>query len=344
MDLSESESEMEICTNRMSISSKAGTSHPNISVVMCTYNGERYLPEQLQSIAEQTRQPAELVASDDGSTDQTIEILTKFSERASFPVRIVRNCSRLGSSSNFDQAIRLARGELIALCDQDDRWVPQKLEVLSDILANRPKAGGIFSDACLIDCNSRPLAGRLFAKSKFTLARQKTFRADPIAILLRHCLVCGATLMLRATLARSMPAIPKSWVHDAWLAWMIALNSTLEFTEEPLIDYRVHNSQQIGIGGIKASGKAGDVQESLRAYYQRVASQFTELLGYVDKLDVRGRDGIIKDIRWKIAFLERESSLSPRRATRALEIAQLLPGYMRYSRGFGAIRQDAFMP
>lgn len=327
----------------MKTSPKPELFNPDISVVMCTYNGERYLPEQLQSIANQTIRPAELVACDDGSTDQTIPILTRFSERAPFPVRIVQNCSRLGSTCNFDQAIRFARGEFISLCDQDDRWVPQKLEQLSRILARSPGTGGVFSDACLIDGNSRPIAGSLFKRNKFTAARQRAFRIDPISILVRHCLVCGATLMLRASVVRGMPTIPASWVHDGWLAWMIVLNSTLEFTTEPLIDYRVHDQQQIGLGTNKVSGNAVESQESLRAYYRRVANQFAELLSHVHALNVRDRDRVTAEIRRKIVFLQRESSLSHRKTIRALEIAQLVPGYMRYSRGLGSIRQDALM-
>ena len=86
-----------------------------ISVAMCTYNGGRYLQEQLESIALQSRLPMELVVCDDQSTDDTISILKRFQSEAPFTVKVVRNSQRLGSTQNFDQAIGLARGDLIAL-------------------------------------------------------------------------------------------------------------------------------------------------------------------------------------------------------------------------------------
>src|SRR5579872_6976848 len=109
-------------------------SHLRISVAMCTFNGGRYLGEQLESIGAQTQLPCELVVCDDHSTDDTIAILKRFQANASFPVRIVQNALRVGSTRNFDQAIGMARGGFIALCDQDDRWLPGKLKRLSDVL------------------------------------------------------------------------------------------------------------------------------------------------------------------------------------------------------------------
>ena len=99
-----------------------------ISIALCTYNGARFLSEQLASIAAQTRQPDELVACDDGSSDDTVEILKVFAPSVSFPVRIIVNDSNLGAVTNFRQAISRCNGELTALADQDDVWLLDKLE------------------------------------------------------------------------------------------------------------------------------------------------------------------------------------------------------------------------
>ncbi len=98
-----------------------GALHSRTSVAMCTFNGGRFLAEQLESIASQTRLPYELVACDDHSTDDTIAILKAFQANAPFPVQIVQNAMRMGSTRNFDQAIGMCSGDFIALCDQDDR-------------------------------------------------------------------------------------------------------------------------------------------------------------------------------------------------------------------------------
>src|ERR1019366_197610 len=93
-----------------------------ISVALCTYNGERFLSQQLASIGKQTRLPDELVVCDDSSTDRTVAIVREFAASVSFPVRVFENQRNLGSAANFERAIRLCDGDLIALSDQDDIW------------------------------------------------------------------------------------------------------------------------------------------------------------------------------------------------------------------------------
>src|ERR1700761_7621342 len=182
--------------------SGSGSDSARVSVAMCTFNGGRYLREQLASIARQTRQPSELVVCDDRSTDDTIAILKQFQTQVSFPVLVIQNAMRLGSTRNFDQAIGLCRSEFIALCDQDDRWSPERLERLSDALLENPFLGGIFSDANLIDGDGRPLGTGLFARHNFTAAMLRNFIACPTATLLKHDVVTGATLMFRASIRR----------------------------------------------------------------------------------------------------------------------------------------------
>src|ERR1700728_4505611 len=99
-----------------------------ISVALCTYNGERFLRHQLESIQQQTRLPDELVVCDDRSTDQTLAIVRELAGTVSFPVVIDQNHETLGSARNFEKAIRLCTGDLIALSDQYDIWYPNRLQ------------------------------------------------------------------------------------------------------------------------------------------------------------------------------------------------------------------------
>src|ERR1700760_1987549 len=115
-----------------------------ISVALCTYNGERFLGRQLASIQQQTRLPDELVACDDCSTDRTLEILNDFAAAAGFPVNIIRNEEKLGVAANFERAIRLCQGSLIALCDQDDIWYPSRLERSEEEFVAHPDVGLVF--------------------------------------------------------------------------------------------------------------------------------------------------------------------------------------------------------
>lgn len=319
----------------------SGTQDLRISVAMCTFNGGRYLKEQLESIARQARLPCELVVCDDHSTDDTIAILKQFQAGAPFPVLVIQNALRLGSTRNFDQAIGLCRGEFIALCDQDDRWLPQKLERLSDVLTENPFLGGVFSDANLIDGDGRPVGMGLFERHHFTLAKQRNFIACPTSTLLKHDVVTGATLMFRGSVRRYCSPIPGSWVHDGWLAWMIALHSRLTLIPEALIEYRIHAGQQLGVGAGASTGEsAGTRAETRRQHYARVAHQFEDLLHRVLAEGWNEHDGLIVKIREKIAFLKRQSTLSQSLGVRVLQMMGQLPSYAHYARGLGSLRTD----
>src|ERR687885_1327551 len=98
-----------------------------VSVAMCTYNGAAFLREQLQSLAAQARTPDELVVCDDASADATVRVVREFAAAAPFPVRLTVNERNLGSTKNFERAISLCAGDLVALSDQDDLWLPAKL-------------------------------------------------------------------------------------------------------------------------------------------------------------------------------------------------------------------------
>ncbi len=103
---------------------------PKVSIAMCTYNGQRFLAQQLQSFLDQTVQPDELVVCDDVSSDDSVAVVEAFAARAPFAVRVFRNPQNLGYIRNFEQAIAQCTGDLVFLCDQDDVWDPHKIEKL----------------------------------------------------------------------------------------------------------------------------------------------------------------------------------------------------------------------
>jgi glycosyltransferase involved in cell wall biosynthesis len=313
----------------------------HISVAMCTFNGGRYLREQLESVAGQSCLPCELIVCDDKSTDDSIAILKQFQAEAPFSVRIIQNAHRLGSTRNFDQAIGLCRGEFIALCDQDDRWLPGKLKRLANALCENPFLGGVFSDANLIDGNGEAMKVSLFARHSFTSAKQRNFISCPTSMLLKHDVVTGATLMFRASIRRYCSPIPATWIHDGWLAWMIALHARLSLIPEPLVDYRIHAGQQLGVGSAAGENQPGARHsETRRQHYARVAHQFEDLLHRVLAEGWNAQDALVQKIREKIAFLKRQSTLSPSLGVRVVQVIGHLPSYLHYARGLGSLRSD----
>ncbi len=132
-----------------------------ISVAMATFNGAKYLTAQLDSLAAQRVLPIELVVCDDGSSDETLEIVEGFATRAPFPVLLHRNPVNLGFAENFLKAARLCSGDWIAFCDQDDVWLPNRLEAVQRAVERHRDVALVVQNAYLCDAQ---LAhdGRLF--------------------------------------------------------------------------------------------------------------------------------------------------------------------------------------
>ncbi len=148
-----------------------------ISVAICTYNGEKYLSEQLASIAAQTRLPDEMVVCDDCSSDATPDLVEEFARSAPFPVRFFRNPINLRSTKNFEHAIALCDGDFIALCDQDDIWLPEKLARQLAILESDPSWEESFRCGTY-NASSRPVASACGRLSCLRLAIRAVFNPD----------------------------------------------------------------------------------------------------------------------------------------------------------------------
>lgn len=123
----------------------------SISIALATYNGEKYLSEQLNSFLRQTLPPDELVVCDDCSEDNTLGILNEFSKSAPFPVKIFVNQQNLGYSQNFEKALSLCTGDIVFLSDQDDAWFPMKLETVIAEFAQNTKTKVIVNDMIIAD-------------------------------------------------------------------------------------------------------------------------------------------------------------------------------------------------
>ena len=191
-----------------------------VSVVVCTLNGENYLREQLQSILSQTSPPDEIIISDDGSTDSTLQIVAEFvaargGSRA--PVWQVETRDKpLGVSKNFASALRRARGEFIALADQDDVWEPDRLQ--SALSQFDDGVLLVHSDATLIDSSGRP-GGTLMSALRLTSnERSNLLGGRALSALLRRNSVTGATMMIRSSLLEQALPVPDGWIHDEWHA------------------------------------------------------------------------------------------------------------------------------
>ncbi len=218
-----------------------------ISIALCTYNGAHFLAEQLDSYLAQTRPPDEVVVCDDGSSDATCAILDDFARRAPFDVQIVHNPTRLGSTKNFEKAIGICAGDFIATSNQDDVWMPAKLEACAAILEANPTCGLVFTDAEVVDDGLRPRGHTVWQAIAFGRTRQERMRrGQSFETLLRTWIVSGTTMMFRAAYRTQIMPIPEYWVHDGWIALMVSAVAPVELLAEKTVRYRQHGAQQIG--------------------------------------------------------------------------------------------------
>ncbi|HEX6624373.1 MAG TPA: glycosyltransferase family 2 protein [Pyrinomonadaceae bacterium] len=326
------------------------------SVAMCTYNGARFLREQLDSIAAQTRPPDELVVCDDRSTDGTTDLVAAFAAAARFPVRLHVNTENLGSTKNFDRAVSLCTGDLIALADQDDVWLPRKLELSEGALAASPRAGLVFTDAEVVDERLAPLGFTLWQRINFSEEEKALIRRGRgFDVLLEHNVVTGATMAFRAELRDLVLPIPTEGrlIHDGWIALLAAAVSDLAFVELPLVQYRQHEAQQLG------AVKGGEF-EHRRATFAEVleAAQATRGADYLRELNwlepfcarlaeqggaYRSRAGVVR-LNGRLTHLRARASLPRGRLARVpIVLRELLTmRYHRHSRGVLSFAKDLF--
>jgi glycosyltransferase involved in cell wall biosynthesis len=206
-------------------------SQPLISVALCTYNGARYLREQLDSLLAQTYPNLEIVAVDDGSTDDTVDILHEYRRRDA-RLRVERNARNLGLTKNFERAMSLCAGELIAPCDQDDIWLPSKLDALYAALDARALA---YCDSTFIDAEGRELGAAM--SETCTLVSSD----DPAIFAVTNCVAGHAMLIRRDVALRALP-VPPQFYYDWWLAAAAAAAGGIVYLDRRLVKYRLHAS------------------------------------------------------------------------------------------------------
>jgi glycosyltransferase involved in cell wall biosynthesis len=224
-----------------------------VSIAMCTHNGELFLEEQLKSFEAQTVLPNELVIVDDQSADSTPDIVRRFAKNASFSVLFSINPTRLGITKNFELASSKCSGEYIFLSDQDDTWVPIKVQTFLELFECSIKTQLLHSNANLVDFNGKSTGATLFdtlSMPSIMLTRNENgCSAAAFNELLKRNLVTGATVAFRRELLLKALPFCDSWLHDEWLGMIAAANNALACIDIRLIDYRQHENNSIGAYG-----------------------------------------------------------------------------------------------
>ena len=304
----------------------------------------------------QTRLPDELVVSDDHSIDATVAILNEFVARSPFPVRMEINNQTLGLTKNFERAISRCSGDVIFLSDQDDVWMPGKIELMAREFAKSDAIGLVFTDAELTDKSLTPLNDRLWNYSFAKTARRKTLPHEFYKTLLRGNVVTGAAMAFRSDrIAAFMPfpAHIPDFIHDGWIALAVSASSEIVYLETPLIKYRQHAAQDRGINReietpVTMLEQLLKTLEYLRGHLIFLDQIRNHVNGnmpaqYAEKI-LESIAEIKLDMKDRITHLENRLSLSDKGTRRVPAIfSELKSGrYHRFSKGIRSAVKDLF--
>lgn len=207
---------------------------PLISIALCTYNGERYLVEQLDSILAQTYPRLEIVISDDGSSDATPALLQDYARRDP-RIILLKNSRNLGFVKNFERALSACGGDYIALADQDDIWLPNKIQRLYETIGD---ALLIYSRVDLIDSQGAPI-DRVFPSVN------RLEGGCALSLIFDNCVTGHACLLRREMLVHALPMPEGLLAHDQWLAIVAAASGRLAAGREVLSHYRMHSANAL---------------------------------------------------------------------------------------------------
>ena len=253
---------------------------PTVSVALATYNGASHLAEQLGDLAKQHLLPVELIVCDDCSSDQTLDIVQDFADSAPFPVHIHRNPVRVGYRQNFVQCAGLCSGDLVAFCDQDDRWPPHKLEVVAAEFRN-PDTMLVFHNALVVSPTGAPLAklqrGDEIQRWEpltglpwmFALGFTQVFRRE----LLRFDWLWGSSV--------DQNCAEEPLAHDQWYFFLASVVGTIVYLPDVLADYRQHGANTYGWRSALAtlvSRAARETADARRTISGRLAAAETRAL------------------------------------------------------------------
>lgn len=283
-------------------------------MVAVTHNGADFLQQQLASIERQFTLPDEAVVVDDNSTDDTIAILRDYQSNSSFPVQILRSSAPKGMpvysrvAANFTQGVASASGRVVLFADQDDLWLPSRVDIQTEVFLSRPSLSVVAHDGVVIDALDADTGGTLRGSFPVPSNWWQLRHEQRVRFVMRHPVGTGAAMAIQPARLGAW-AVPPGWLHDRWLTLHAVAFDGLELARGAVIRYRVHDSQAVGLAG---------ADRHLCARIRQVTRKPRQVL---DKLADESRLG----------------RTSPHRGARSL----VLPTSAAVMLGFGSARDDS---
>lgn len=314
-----------------------------VSIALCTYNGEKFLREQLASLLNQTVLPDEVIIADDGSYDSTLQIVEEFSRNAPFRVRLLEG--RVGGpTQNFERAMVATTGEIVLLCDQDDIWHRSKVEEFDATFRATPSLMCVLCDANLVDSMGHSLKKTLWQSIGFAESKRGRFICgDYSDFLLKRTIAFGLTMGLRRSVIDHLSPIPMPFGHDNFSIFLAAAMGEIGLINHSLLDYRQHAKQVSGAQIWKFRTKAKRNVAIVPTAHSFEAAE-ARLLTLPESIRGPHFDRLIGMLEAKANHLEFREHLDENRMTRlaAIHTEWAKGGYQKYSNGLLSVLKDLF--
>jgi glycosyltransferase involved in cell wall biosynthesis len=231
---------------------------PRVSVVMCTYNGEKFLHEQIDSILAQSYPIAEFLIFDDNSSDTTSEIIESYARE--YPlIQFHKNPVNLGYNLNFQQALKTAQSEVIAIADQDDMWHQHKIERMIAVWD---------SAAPIIHCDSQRFIHTV-NKNNPNKRWYRRFKGTDTKQLFVYNTVSGHAMLLRKSFLPMILPFEKNIYYDWWVALVASCNGGVDYIDETLVYQRVHGHNASIERGVKRNNQFINYREVVSTHLKK---------------------------------------------------------------------------
>ena len=314
------------------------------AVVLATYNGATYLPQQLESIARQTVRPDLVLVRDDGSTDGTVDLVRSMLSSAGLAHDVRSNAARLGAAGNFASALSDVEADVVLLCDQDDLWHPTKIEQLSRCLTEQGVVAAI-SNGRLIDEQGRPLGEDIWTRTGFTAAARSSWAAGgELEVLLRRSVAPGASMAFKSELITKALPMPGAGWHDKWLLLVAAGSGSIALVPDLLVDYRLHCTNTVGL--TPARGLVAGVRsrrEVAQAERRGLEAELQQLTALVKRIPDSQQSRTARDAARHVEHRMSLPSTRLRRARAVFEESRR-GNYRRYGNGWRSVAVDLLPP
>jgi len=253
-----------------------------ISILLATYNGEKYLKEQLDSLFYQTYQDFKILVRDDGSKDSTVNIIREYEKVYPSKIKLIQDdYGNMGSSKSFMMLLQYCDSEYIMFCDQDDVWLPNKIELSLQKIQELQKASVkdipllVFTDLHVVDESLKIIENSFWKYQKLIPKTAKNWKK-----LVAQNVITGCTIIINKKAKEvSLPLVIDMMIHDQWIGVNVAKYGKIEYIDKQTILYRQHGSNVAGAHsyGLKYISNKLIQTKKILNYFQKASKYFKEI-------------------------------------------------------------------